>query len=143
MRRSLLKTSTRSACASQGAMAGGHRRNAAMIASKLMARTIAPMSPRTQGGVMRRPVCFLLAAILLWPLAGFGQVQPHRAEYALRLGAAANAPRVGTAVQDLSQDCGGWKLKRDISTEIAITPSWKMSLESKLDGEELRSGSAF
>ena len=34
-----------------------------------------------------------------WPAA---QVQPHRAEYALRLGAAANAPRIGTAVHDLS-----------------------------------------
>ena len=63
-------------------------------------------------------------------------MQPHRAEYALRLGVAANAPRIGTAVQDLTLDCAGWRLKRDINTEIALTPSWKISLASKLDGEE-------
>jgi hypothetical protein len=70
-------------------------------------------------------------------------MQPHRAEYALRMGVAANAPRIGTAVQDITQDCGGWRLKRDIGTEIAITPSWKMSLQSKLDSEELRNGNAL
>lgn len=67
-------------------------------------------------------------------------MQPHRAEYALRLGAAANAPRVGTAVNDLTQDCAGWHLKRDIATEIALTTSWKMSLASKLDGQEALGG---
>jgi hypothetical protein len=70
-------------------------------------------------------------------------MQPHRAEYALRLGVAANAPRIGSALQDLTQDCGGWHLKRDIATEIAVTPTWKMSLVSKLDGEEQRSGSGL
>ncbi len=75
-----------------------------------------------------------------WPGA---QVQPHRAEYALRLGVAANAPRIGTAVHDLSLDCTGWHLKRDIKTEIALTASWKMSLASKLDGQEPKSGNAF
>jgi len=92
---------------------------------------------------MRRLVCFLLAGAVLLPGVAAAQVQPHRAEYALRLGIAANAPRIGTAVQDLSQDCGGWRLKRDIKTEIALTTSWKMSLASKLDGEEQRSGNGF
>jgi hypothetical protein len=95
---------------------------------------------------MRRLVRFVLAAAVLtpipaWaPVPAWAQVQPHRAEYALRLGAAANAPRVGTAVSDLKQDCAGWHLKRDIKTEIALTASWKMSLASKLDGQESRGG---
>ena len=88
-------------------------------------------------------VRFALAAGLVGPFGAlcpgaWAQVQPHRAEYALRLGAAANAPRIGTAVEDLSQDCAGWHLKRDIKTEIALTTSWRMSLASKLDGEETR-----
>ncbi len=96
---------------------------------------------------MPRLVRFVLAAALLCP-SGFSQeawaqVQPHRAEYALRLGAAANAPRIGTAVHDLSQDCAGWHLKRDIKTEIALTTSWRMSLASKMDGDEQRNGNGF
>jgi hypothetical protein len=87
---------------------------------------------------MRSVVSFLFAAAVLSPLAAAAQVQPHRAEYTLRLGAAANAPRIGTAVHDLTQDCAGWHLKRDIKTEIALTTSWKMSLASKLDSEETR-----
>ncbi|MDP2334121.1 MAG: DUF1849 family protein [Reyranella sp.] len=87
---------------------------------------------------MRSVVSFLFAAAVLSPLSAIAQVQPHRAEYTLRLGAAANAPRIGTAVHDLAQDCAGWHLKRDIRTEIALTASWKMSLASKLDGEETR-----
>jgi hypothetical protein len=97
---------------------------------------------------MPRLVRFVLAATLLWPFgavspAAWAQVQPHRAEYALRLGAAANAPRIGTAVHDLSQDCAGWHLKRDIKTEIALTTSWKMSLASKMDGDEPRNSNGF
>ncbi len=92
---------------------------------------------------MRQLVCFLAALSALGPACAHAQMQPHRAEYALRLGVAANAPRIGTAVQDLTQDCGGWHLKRDITTEIALTPSWKMSLLSKLDGEEQRSGNGL
>lgn len=87
---------------------------------------------------MRSIVSFLFAASVLSPLAVSAQVQPHRAEYTLRLGAAANAARIGTAVHDLTQDCAGWHLKRDIKTEIALTASWKMSLASKLDSEETR-----
>lgn len=92
---------------------------------------------------MRRLVGFVLAGVVLVPGLAAAQVQPHRAEYALRLGLAANAPRIGTAVHDLSLDCGGWHLKRDIKTEIALTASWKMSLASKLDGQEPKSGNAF
>lgn len=91
---------------------------------------------------MRCIVSFLIALALLAP-AAHAQVQPHRATYQLRLGTAANALRVGTATHDLAQDCAGWRLKRDIATEIALTASWKMSLASKLDGEETHGGGAF
>jgi hypothetical protein len=118
------------------------------MSRKLMARTIDPMPPRAQGAEMPGLVRFVFAAALLCPLstlspAAWAQVQPHRAEYALRLGAAANAARIGTAVHDLSQDCAGWHLKRDIKTEIALTTSWKMSLASKMDGDEPRNGNGF
>lgn len=98
---------------------------------------------------MRRLVGFILAAAVFAPGLAFApslvfaQVQPHRAEYALRLGTAANAPRIGTAVHDLSLDCSGWHLKRDIKTEIALTTAWKMSLASRLDGQESKGGNAF
>jgi hypothetical protein len=92
---------------------------------------------------MRKLVCLLAAVSALCPQWAMAEMLPHRAEYALRLGPAANAPRIGTAIQDLTQDCAGWHLKRDINTEIAITPSWKMSVASKLDGEEPRSGNGL
>ncbi len=95
---------------------------------------------------MRRTVGSLLAAaaiLLFIPPTAEARVQPHRAEYALRLGPALNAPRIGTAVQELRQDCGGWHIKRDITTEIALTSSWKLSVASKLDGQEGRGGSSF
>ncbi len=92
---------------------------------------------------MHRPLCLAVAALLAASTSVAAQMQPHRAEYVLRLGKAANAPRIGTAVQDLSQDCAGWHLKRDITSEIALTSSWKMSLSSKLDGEEPRSGNSL
>jgi hypothetical protein len=113
-----------------------------------MSRTIDPMPPRAQGAAMSPLVRFVLAAALLGPPsalspAAWAQVQPHRAEYALRLGAAANAPRIGMALHDLSQDCAGWHLKRDIKIEVALTTSWKMSLASKMEGDEQRNGSGF
>ncbi len=80
----------------------------------------------------------LLSPALLWSGEAAAEIMPHRAEYVLRLGPAANAPRIGTAVHDLTQDCAGWHLKRDIRTEIALTASWKMSLASKLDSKETR-----
>jgi hypothetical protein len=92
---------------------------------------------------MRLLVCFLAALAALAPAGAGAQMQPHRAEYTLRLGVAANAPRIGTAVQDLTQDCGGWHLKRDINTEIAITSTWKLNLVSKLDAQEQRGGNAL
>jgi hypothetical protein len=113
------------------------------MSRKFMARTIDPMLGRAQGGAMRRLVGIVLAGAVLAPSLAVAQVQPHRAEYALRLGVAANAPRIGTAIHDLSLDCSGWHIKRDIKTEIALTASWKMSLASKLDGREPRSGNAF
>ena len=93
---------------------------------------------------MRRTVCFLfgLSAFLSPPLAR-AETQPHRAEYALRLGPAMNAPRIGTAAFDLSLDCNGWRIKRDVSTEIALTAAWKFSIASKLDGEEALRSRAF
>jgi hypothetical protein len=92
---------------------------------------------------MSRGACFLLAATLLAPHLAWAQMQPHLAEYALRLGAALNAPRIGTAVQDITLDCAGWHIKRDVSTEIALTSSWKVSVASKLEGEEPRDGKSF
>jgi hypothetical protein len=71
------------------------------------------------------------------------QMQPHRAEYAVRLGSGENAPQIGRALQDLTLDCAGWHLKRDISTEIVLTQAWRLSLGSRLDGEEPRSGNGF
>lgn len=92
---------------------------------------------------MSRGVCLLMALALLTPHLAAAQMQPHRAEYVLRLGTAANGPRIGTAVQDITLDCQGWHIKRDISTEIAITSTWKISLASRLDGEEPRDGTGF
>ncbi|WP_170921059.1 EipB family protein [Enhydrobacter aerosaccus] len=88
-------------------------------------------------------MCLIAAMLLVLPHAVSAQMQPHRAEYALRLGTSANAPRIGTAFQDITLDCTGWHIKRDISSEIAITSAWKLSLASKLDGEEARSGNGF
>src|SRR3981081_1243282 len=92
---------------------------------------------------MRALMWFLPVVALLLPQLAFGQIQPHRAEYALRLGAAANAARVGSAVQDLTLTCDGWRLKRDVKGEIALSATWKMDLASKLDAEEPRAGDAF
>lgn len=88
-------------------------------------------------------MCFLSAGALLCPQWAFAQMQPYRAEYALRLGMAANAARVGSAVQDLMLTCDGWRLKRDVSGEIALSATWKLNIASKLDGEEPRIGDAF
>src|SRR5436190_22928574 len=99
----------------------------AMKPGTLMGGTIDPLSFSPQGTPMRQLVCFLAALAVLAPVGAGAQMQPHRAEYTLRLGPAPNAPRIGSAIQDLTQDCGGWHLKRDISTEIALTSSWKMS----------------
>jgi hypothetical protein len=88
-------------------------------------------------------MCFLSAVALLCPQWAFAQMQPYRAEYAVRLGTAVNAARVGSAVQDLTLTCDGWRLKRDVSGEIALSATWKLNIASKLDGEEPRVGDAF
>jgi hypothetical protein len=85
-------------------------------------------------------MCLLSAGVLPLAQDAWAQMQPHRAEYTLRLGAAANAPRVGTATQDLTLDCDGWHLKRDVKGEIPISATWKFSVASTLDIEEGRSG---
>jgi hypothetical protein len=92
---------------------------------------------------MRRCRWLLIAAVLLVPQPISAQMQPHRAEYALRLGIAANAPRVGRAVQDLNFDCTSWDLEREVTTELGLTPSLKFSVSSRLEGEESRSGDSF
>src|SRR5437899_4521932 len=92
---------------------------------------------------MSRGLCCFVATALLAPHLAWAQMQPHRAEYSLRLGTAANAPRIGVAVQDITLDCAGWHIKRDVSSEIAFTPSLKVNLASRLDGEEERNGNAF
>jgi hypothetical protein len=92
---------------------------------------------------MRALLGFLSAMALLGPSWASAQMLPHRAEYTLRLGAAANAPRVGTAVQDLILDCNGWRMEREIKGELAVTPSLKMNVVSRLDSEELDAGKVF
>lgn len=83
---------------------------------------------------------FLLGLLLLAPQATSAQVQPHRAAYSLRLGTAANAARVGTAVQDLNSDCKAWDLQRELASEVALTPALKFSLASRLTGTESKGG---
>jgi hypothetical protein len=92
---------------------------------------------------MMRGACWLLAVALVVPQQALAQMKPHRAEYSLRLGTAANAPRVGMATQDITFDCAGWRLKREVTSELALTPTLKFSLVSRLNGEEERSGNAF
>jgi len=92
---------------------------------------------------MRALLCFLSAGVLLFAQGVSAQMQPHRAEYILRLGSAANAPRVGSATQDLTLDCDGWHLKRDVKGEVPISPTWKFSVASTLDSDEQRSGNGL
>jgi hypothetical protein len=84
--------------------------------------------------------CLLPAALLFFAQGASAQVQPHRAEYTLRLGTAVNAPRVGTATQDLMLDCEAWHLKRDVKGEIPISATWKINVGSTLVSDEVRSG---
>lgn len=91
---------------------------------------------------MRAAIPLVLAALLAPGIAS-AQMQPHRAEYSLRLGTALNAPRIGTAVQDISLDCAGWHIRRDVSVDVAFTPSFKVGIASRMEGEEERDGSGF
>jgi hypothetical protein len=92
---------------------------------------------------VKRGVLFAVVAAFFMPHWVSAQMQPHRAQYVLRLGAAANAPRIGTAVQNIILDCTGWHIKRDVLSEVPLTSSLKVSLASKLDGDESRDGHAF
>jgi len=91
---------------------------------------------------MKRLAALALATVIV-PHVASAQVQPHRAEYLLRFGVASNAPRIGSAIQDLASDCSKWRIKRDIKVRVPLTPSWNISAASMLDGEEQRNGEAF
>jgi hypothetical protein len=80
---------------------------------------------------------FLLAAATAGS-AGAQQMQPHRAEYTLRLGTALNATRIGTVVQDIERTCDGWRLRRELVVDASLTPSFKVSFTSRLEGDEPR-----
>jgi len=82
----------------------------------------------------------LLPAMLLFVQSASAQILPHRAEYVLRLGTAVNAPRIGTATQDLMLGCDAWHLKRDVRGEVPISATWKFDVASTLVGDEARSG---
>ncbi len=90
-----------------------------------------------------RSVVALAVAALLVPGLAWAQMQPHHAEYSLRLGTALNAPRIGTAVQDIALDCKGWRIRRDVSVDIALTPSFKVGIASRMQGEEAWNGNGF
>jgi hypothetical protein len=89
---------------------------------------------------MRVLMVLLPAGALLLAQGAAAQMQPHRAEYILRLGTALNAPRVGTATQDLALDCEAWHLKRDVKGEVPISATWKFDIASTLVSDEGRSG---
>jgi hypothetical protein len=89
---------------------------------------------------MRVLKCLLPAGVLLFAQSVSAQMMPHRADYILRLGTAINAPRVGTASQDLTLDCATWHLKRDVKGEVPISATWKFDVISTLVSDEGRSG---
>jgi hypothetical protein len=89
---------------------------------------------------MRLLKYLLPAGILLFAQSAAAQMQPHRAEYVLRLGAAINAPRVGMATQDITLDCDAWHLRRDVKGEVPISATWKFDIASALVSDEGRSG---
>lgn len=78
----------------------------------------------------------MVAAALLTAGPASAQMQPHRAEYTLRLGTALNATRIGTIVQDIAQECDGWRIRRELSVNASLTPSFKVSFASHLEGKE-------
>jgi hypothetical protein len=110
------------------------------------ARTFARLTGRrtlSKLGAMKWGLGSVLGMLLLMPQMASAQLQPHRAEYVVRFGTAANAPRVGRVLQDITLDCQGWHIQRDFTSEIALTPSMKVSLAAKLEGEERRDGEGF
>ena len=79
---------------------------------------------------------FLVAATTANPAGA--QMQPHRAEYTLRLGTALNATRIGTIIQDIERTCDGWRIRRELVVDASLTPSFKVSFTSRLEGDEPR-----
>lgn len=93
-----------------------------------------------------RLVSALAAAVVPAMLAASpvaAQLQPHRAEYSLRLGTALNATRIGRIVQDIRLDCDGWRVRRELSVEMSLTPTLKVGITSRMEGEEQRGGNGF
>ncbi|MGD9879536.1 MAG: DUF1849 family protein [Reyranella sp.] len=83
------------------------------------------------------------AVAMLAPGPTEAQLQPHRAEYSLRLGTALNATRIGRAVQDIELDCDGWRIRRELSVDMSLTPSLKVSIAARVEGREQRGGNGF
>lgn len=92
---------------------------------------------------MKLAAGWFLVAMLIAPQSPWAQLQPHRAEYSLRLGTALNAPRIGTLMQEITLDCTTWHIERDISVEIPLTPSLKIGVTSRLSGTETHEGDSF
>jgi hypothetical protein len=94
---------------------------------------------------MTSPFRFFLTAALAVTLVApaHAQLRPHRAEYSLRLGTAANSPRIGKAVQEVTLDCDGWHMRREITASAALTPSLQVKVRSILTGDEDRAGKGF
>lgn len=93
-----------------------------------------------------RLVSALVAAVapaMLGASPAAAQLQPHRAEYSLRLGTALNATRIGRIVQDITLDCDGWHIRRELSVDVSLTPSLKVGITSRLEGDEPRSSNGF
>ena len=86
-------------------------------------------------------VAVAAATLAASPVAA--QLQPHRAEYSLRLGTALNATRIGRIVQDIALDCDGWRIRRELSVEMSLTPTLKVGITSRMQGEEQRGGKSF
>jgi hypothetical protein len=85
----------------------------------------------------------VLALAFALPSPAQAELRPHRAEYSLRLGTAANSPRIGKAAQELALDCEGWHSRRDVEAAAAITPSLQVKVLSILTGDEDRAGNRF
>jgi EipB-like len=83
------------------------------------------------------------AAALLAASPAAAQLKPHRAEYSLRLGTALNATRIGSVVQDIELGCDGWRIRRELAIDMSLTPSLKVSITSRMEGEEQRNGNGF
>ena len=89
---------------------------------------------------MRVLMYLLPAGVLLFAQSVSAQMQPHRAEYILRLGSAINAPRVGTATQDRHARLRRLASEARREGEVPISATWKFDVASTLVSDESRSG---